>query len=137
MEVDMGKAKKQKMEHLWHPQLFVQYRRCYVDVNILPELRVLWANNIETFYSCQGGPTSRRLKDGKIFHQKAYVQVYLTDVDKVCELLWYANPKVDKDKDPAQNFHRDRQAVRFKPSKAALKIPIIGDSNILGHGPWH
>lgn len=132
----MQKTKPRKVEGIWHPQVFVQHRRCMVDVNVLPELRILWANDIETFYSCQGGPSARRLKDGKIFFNKAYVQVYITDAEKVCELLRYAKPKIDWPKNPMRNYHRDRMAVRFKPSKPAMRIPLLGDSDILGHKPW-
>lgn len=105
-----------------HEQLWLRERQHMIDIHVLSSCRLLWVNGIETFYSCQGGPTNLSLKRKKIYFQKAYVQVLKRDGKKACKLLSDLNPKIETGGD-----HKDRVCIRFNYSDEAVNINLGGN----------
>lgn len=111
--------KKSIFTQIPHEQLWLKDRQHMIDIHVFPSCRLLWVNGIETFYSCQGGPTDLDLKKKKIYFQKAYVQILKRDSKKACKLLSDLNPKIEHGGD-----HKDRVCIRFNYSEEATYINL-------------
>jgi hypothetical protein len=101
-----------------HDTILVRERGCHIDVHVLPICQKLWDAGIETFYSCQGGPSGMNVKSKKIYVNRAYVAVLDRDAKKVADILSDLHPKIEPGK-PGAHPHL-RAAVRFDPSPEAM-----------------
>lgn len=110
--------KMHKLERIKHPVVFVEGCAGGIDIHVLPTCQKLWDEGIQTFYSCQGGPSTVRLSDGRIYSKRAYVTVLVEDAERVCKILKDRHPKIDRPN--PKGPYKDRIAVRFDPSEEAL-----------------
>lgn len=109
-----------------HDQVHIKHRGHWIDLLVYPICQRLWDEGIETFYSCQGGPTGIRLRDGRVFRTRAYLVVFEKDAKKVCKILKRRNPKVDKVHKKSK--HKDRVAIRFDASYQAKNMSVALNS---------
>lgn len=100
-----------------HPTIYLKDRGHFIDLHVLPICELLWSEGIETFYSCQGGPSSYT-RNGKIWSTRAYVQILRKDAERACKLLKGLRPKID---DEPGCVHKDRVAIRFTPPEKAKR----------------
>jgi hypothetical protein len=104
--------KPKEYKSIRHEMIYLEDRHHEVDILVLPVCQKLWDAGIETYYSCQGGPDSIRIRDGKVYSHRAYVSVKEVDAEKVCAILADRNPRIDIN---PRRVHADRCAVRFDP----------------------
>lgn len=116
-----GKRMTGSSRRIVHKQVQVDKRGHFVDVHVLPACQLLWDAGIDTFYSCQGGPTYVN-PDGSLYHTKAYIQILKRDSERTCEILADRNPTIFVH---PSGVHKDRCSIDFDPSIEALTIPIV------------
>lgn len=102
-----------------HEEVYVEEVEALIDIHVLPVCELLWAEGIQTYFSCQGGPVLLRLRDGQYTSNKAYVAVLEGHAEKVCDLLRDRHAYIDFRSIGGDNF---LVAVRFDPSDEANAI---------------
>lgn len=103
-----------------HEQVYLRTRGHNVDIHVYPVMQKLWDKGIQTFFSCQGGPSS--LFEGrKIESVRAYVIVLQKDEAKALKVLRRLNPTVE----PWENRdRRDQISIKFDPSPEAQAVLV-------------
>ena len=124
----MGKKKAKKFwRSASHKQIYLRSRGHRVDIHVYPALYALWTAGIQTFYSCQGGPSAISV-DNSIDSTRAYVVVLKKDVEVTLDIL--SSLKLDPVKDKMKKrIHKDQIAIRFNPSEEAqlANIKLIAE----------
>jgi len=118
-------------QEIEHPTISIPHRGIKVDKYALLDLERLWKANINTFYSCQGGPIY--IKKGRMYYAKAYIMIHQRDMFKASALLSQREPMCDVNLD--KHLNPGLVCIRFTPcedARAGKSAKFYEDRN----GAW-
>jgi hypothetical protein len=106
--------RKSEVWYISHPTKIDSKYKVNIDTHVLPICKLLWKNNIQTFYSCQGGPIGMNYERGELYYRRAYVIIPKVEAIHACDLISNLVPRIEDDL-----VTRKRVCIVFDPHPLA------------------